>query len=1026
MPAPVQPPAPQMAQVPPTARVAPQLPQSQLGQVPQAPLMAPQISQGSQAPAPQQSQLPRMVPQAPQMTPQSSQGSHAESPTQDTAPTFPHQPSTGIQVPPQPAVNHVVRPTVSSSAAVPVLPARMPTMDAVPSSAHSDSCMALQQSVHPPDTVNGLVNVGPSWIRRKGHVRTPSGAVHDPGVNPRSEVQAALDADLPPTPASMPEFTSSAAAYLDDAKYSGSDSDEDEDEMIPPSVAQAQVGHLPEFTSANRRAPLLDPPRSAQFRSTVQAADLFGDTHAFATGDKIRIIQYSTPDRESTEYIFAQTSEHYAALGSPQMLTPSSKELRVTTLAFAPSVIHAAGDGMHPVAEGMRYMWYGTANGHLAEVDLANGTISAVRANVHTGAIVMLARVGRSMVCLDDTGKISAWVPRGDEPLSLANSHPRTQRIPFNKGSYASMAMAQLWVCYTVQMPKSSPMQAPMRVVNVRVYNPISDDRPFNATSRPLVIPASACVNIGPVTCSAVLPAATDRVYLSHESGHLSVWSLSQYVCLGVHHMFLTPITSMGAVHDMLWFGLRDGFIRVYNMSGPEPVEIKGWEAHRDTVIFMRKDRYGFRSTPGMLQIMSIGADNAAHVWDAMLTDEWFQTELQKRMPSFSTYRLARVLQLTYNIDAAPTAAMMGAVDNMEVFQRILRSACNGPSGADYIDPHALPDIIVFSLQEVVALDDTRLTAKRFLLGKKKRGGTDFDDRVSNQYRTWYDKCVSVVRLVMPPEAPYTVLHSDNLVGLFSIVFVKSALLPRIRDAAIYTIKTGLGGRYGNKGAIVSRFILDDSSMCFLNCHLAAGQRNVRRRNADVRDIMEYARSNSLFRQGDLAYVHNGNGSLVLDNEFCVVAGDLNYRLNLKRDYVIDMIEQQRYKELQNSDQLLDELHNNPMFRWSGFQEAPIRFAPTYKFNRMTNEWDSSEKARVPAWCDRILWRSHVESMMSCTSYRRWDTTMSDHRPVSATFVMRVKSIIPEQCQRVSDELRAEQACIKNEVFNELQQNYTL
>ena len=902
----------------------------------------------------------------------------------------------------------------------------MPMMDAVPCSVHSDSGMVLQQSMYPPDTVSGLINVGSSCIRRKGHVRRPSGAVHDPSGNPRSDVQAALDADLPPTPTSMPEFTSSAAAYLDDAKYSGSDSDEDEDEMVPPSVTQAQVGQLPEFTSAKRRAPLLDPPRSAQFRSTVQAADLFGDTHAFATGDKIRIIQYSTPARESTEYIFAQTAEHYAALGSPQTFTPSSKELRATTLAFSPSVMHAAGTDTHLVTEGVRYMWYGTANGHLAEVDLANGTINAVRANVHTGAIVMLARVGRSMVCLDDTGKISAWVPRGDEPLSLANSQPRTQRIPLNKGSYASMAIFQLWVCYMVQMPKSSPMQAPMRVVNVRVYNPISDDRPFNAISRPLVIPSSACVNIGPVTCLAVLPAAADRVYLSHESGHLSVWSLSQYVCLGVHHMFLTPITSMCAVHNMLWFGLRDGFIRVYNMIGPEPVEIKGWEAHRDAVVFLRKDRYGFRSTPGMLQIMSIGADNAAHVWDALLTDEWFQTELQKRMSSFSTYRMTRVLQLTYNIDAAPTAAMMGAVDNMEVFQRILRSTCNSPSGADYIDPHALPDIIVFSLQEVVALDDTRLTAKRFLLGKKKRGGTDFDDRVSNQYRAWYDKCVSVVRLVMPPEAPYTVLHSENLVGLFSIVFVKSALLPRIRDATIYTIKTGLGGRYGNKGAIVSRFILDDSSMCFLNCHLAAGQHNVRRRNADVRDIVEYTRSNSLFRQGDLAYVHNGNGSLVLDNEFCIVAGDLNYRLNLKRDYVIDMVEQQRYNELLNSDQLLDELHNNPMFRWSGFQEAPIKFAPTYKFNRMTNEWDSSEKARVPAWCDRILWRSHVESMMNCTSYRRWDTTMSDHRPVSATFVMRVKSIIPEQCQRVSDELRTEQACIKNEVFNELQQNYTL
>jgi hypothetical protein len=36
-------------------------------------------------------------------------------------------------------------------------------------------------------------------------------------------------------------------------------------------------------------------------------------------------------------------------------------------------------------------------------------------------------------------------------------------------------------------------------------------------------------------------------------------------------------------------------------------------------------------------------------------------------------------------------------------------------------------------------------------------------------------------------------------------IFVKSAEATRLRDVALVTVKTGMGGRYGNKGAILSR-----------------------------------------------------------------------------------------------------------------------------------------------------------------------------------------------------------------------------
>lgn len=38
-----------------------------------------------------------------------------------------------------------------------------------------------------------------------------------------------------------------------------------------------------------------------------------------------------------------------------------------------------------------------------------------------------------------------------------------------------------------------------------------------------------------------------------------------------------------------------------------------------------------------------------------------------------------------------------------------------------------------------------------------------------------------------------------------------------------------------------------------------------------------------------------------------------------------------------------------------GFVEEQIRFPPTYKFDVNTDTYDTSKKARIPSWTDRIL-----------------------------------------------------------------------
>lgn len=316
-------------------------------------------------------------------------------------------------------------------------------------------------------------------------------------------------------------------------------------------------------------------------------------------------------------------------------------------------------------------------------------------------------------------------------------------------------------------------------------------------------------------------------------------------------------------------------------------------------------------------------------------------------------------------------------------------------------------------------MNHANLPTESFFKSKKK--APDEQEHMSHQYRAWRDHISRCIEDFLSADHSYALLHTSSMVGLFSCIFVKTSIRGRIKQVHASEIKRGMGGLHGNKvrtlllcrvdskpsdflffqGALVIRMILDDSSVCMVNCHLAAGQTQTLSRHADIAAILEsicLPQAASNYTPG--TFVGGGDGSMILDHEISILNGDLNYRIDaMPRDTVVRAVKERNLTKLLERDQLLVSRRKNMGFRLRFFQEMPITFAPTYKYNVGTDDYDSSEKKRAPAWCDRVLYKG--VGRIKGEEYRRWEVRVSDHRPVSARLRMRIKKVNEQKRKQV-------------------------
>lgn len=290
----------------------------------------------------------------------------------------------------------------------------------------------------------------------------------------------------------------------------------------------------------------------------------------------------------------------------------------------------------------------------------------------------------------------------------------------------------------------------------------------------------------------------------------------------------------------------------------------------------------------------------------------------------------------------------------------------------------------------------------------------------------------------------FQVVSHNQLLGMMLILVAATPIAPQLSNARISTTGTGLFGMWGNKGAASIKVTLGadpsvgvvGTDMVFVNCHLAAGEGKpgVERRKWEFSEIEKKLNVPGLIGTNPLPEIlFSGEDVIVdeisddlppsgadisgtVDQSLAFVLGDLNYRVALDPDVVLEFLDRKDFDTIFNHDQLLQQIRERKIL--TGFREMPITFLPTYKYAVGTDDFDdnkpgNNDKARAPSYTDRIF--SKPSASLYQTEYGSlMEYTISDHKPVFATYELTAHLIDSAKRKKVVDRVLRQSDTIEN------------
>ncbi|KAL9027184.1 MAG: hypothetical protein Q9196_004262 [Gyalolechia fulgens] len=367
-------------------------------------------------------------------------------------------------------------------------------------------------------------------------------------------------------------------------------------------------------------------------------------------------------------------------------LALDEREVRATAVAFK---LASKTD-----EEGSR-LWVGTNHGDLHEVDIAAHRVVSSRLNAHSGReVVRIHRYQNAMWTLDEDGSLYVWPPH-DSGLPTLQSRPMTRKLPRGH-TFSIVIRGILWLAVGKDL---------------HIFYPSTNEQEeLKSAQQP-----SSQHSVGEITSGAVIGDQLDRVYFGHTDGKITTYSVTDYTCLSVVNASVYKINCLIGAGKYLWAGYNTGKICVYDTRTRPWKLVKEWHAHEGPVANLSVDRTGLWVS-GLLRVGSVSLDNTIKVWDGLLKEDWIgnyltlvpntmgllkrctETEMRENEDSWCSFQEIEAVVMTWNAGASTPASLRYEEKESNILRLIIR-------------PSKTPDLLVFGFQELVDLEDKRLTA---------------------------------------------------------------------------------------------------------------------------------------------------------------------------------------------------------------------------------------------------------------------------------------------------------------------------